>query len=70
MDRFFISLMVEALFLLRSFFFSGLLHIHVELILENSELQTNARNSKTIQCTLDSVNGMLFYINVAVEPCK
>ena len=42
-----------------------------EVILDNGDLQTNDRNSKTFLVYLDSVNCMLlFYISVAVEPDK
>ena len=43
---------------------------HAVVILENSDLQANARNSKTVVVYLDSENCILFYINVAVEPSK
>ena len=40
--------------------------MHAEVILENGYLQTNACNRQNDLVYLDSVNCMLFYINVAV----
>ena len=43
---------------------------HAEVILENGDLQTNARNFKNYLVYLDSENCILFYMNVAVESYK
>ena len=43
---------------------------HAEVILENGDLQTDDCNLKNHLVYLDTVNCMLFYINVAVKPYK